>query len=143
MQSFFLLYELFVLELVFMKLSLLVKSNLKKDFMSFHSSYNTYNPSYNYGLYIFSNKNNESYKQKLIMIKINQIKKEYKNFTLDIQNINIDKGARIAIAGKNGSGKTTFVESLLGLVKANKFSVEWNKEGISDECSIPRFNIFQ
>ena len=62
------------------------------------------------------------------MIKIQQIKKEYKNFVLDVQNINIDKGARIAIAGKNGSGKTTFVESLLGLVKVNKFLVEWNKK---------------
>lgn len=53
------------------------------------------------------------------MIEINKLQVKYQNkIALDIDyNLNIKQGDRIAIIGSNGSGKTTFVKALLGLVK--------------------------
>ncbi len=58
------------------------------------------------------------------MIKIKQIKKNYKNFKFDVKDIEIKQGESIAIIGNNGSGKTTLAESLMGLRKMDIFNVE-------------------
>lgn len=41
--------------------------------------------------------------------------KDYSNFNLKIDNLIINKGEKIAVVGKNGNGKTTFIQLLLNL----------------------------
>lgn len=52
-------------------------------------------------------------------IKISNVKfkyKEHKNDSLNIKNIEIKKGEKIGIIGQSGSGKTTFINVLLGFL---------------------------
>ena len=41
--------------------------------------------------------------------------KDHSNFNLKIDNLTINKGEKIAVVGKNGNGKTTFIQLLLNL----------------------------
>lgn len=62
------------------------------------------------------------------MINIRQITNKNKFFNLEIKDLIIKKGQRLAILGKNGAGKTTFIETFLKLRKAQVYSVEWSEE---------------
>ena len=54
------------------------------------------------------------------MIKIEKLKKTYKERTvLDIDNLSVNDGEILAVAGANGSGKTTFLKILAGQLKCD------------------------
>lgn len=51
------------------------------------------------------------------VIEIRNLRKNYKNFSLTIDNLDIPEGYITGFIGPNGSGKTTTIKSLLGMVK--------------------------
>ncbi|MBS6611163.1 ABC transporter ATP-binding protein [Peptoniphilus lacydonensis] len=50
-------------------------------------------------------------------IEIKNLNKEFKDFELNIKNLEIPKGAVIGLIGENGAGKTTFLKCILDLYK--------------------------
>ena len=51
------------------------------------------------------------------MLEIKNLKKEYDRFSLNINNLSLEKGKVLALIGKNGVGKSTTIKSILGLVE--------------------------
>jgi len=63
------------------------------------------------------------------IIEINNISVQYSNTSKPILNdvsLVIHKGMRIGIMGESGSGKTTFLDTILGLVKFNSGSIKFD-----------------
>lgn len=63
------------------------------------------------------------------MIEINNLKYSYdksffrkklSNYNIEIENLSIKKGSKITICGLNGSGKSTFIKLLSGVLSANE-----------------------
>lgn len=52
-------------------------------------------------------------------IEIKSIKKTYKDFKLDINNLKVQSGTITGLIGENGAGKTTLIKSILGMIKSN------------------------
>jgi len=50
---------------------------------------------------------------------INRITHEFPGFTLDVENLNLEKNKIIGLVGENGSGKTTLMTILAGIMKSN------------------------
>ncbi|SFC51145.1 ABC transporter ATP-binding protein [Clostridium uliginosum] len=57
-------------------------------------------------------------------IKIRNLKKNYKDFILDIEELDIPNGYITGFIGQNGAGKTTTIKSILGLVKPDSGEIE-------------------
>lgn len=49
------------------------------------------------------------------VIKSDRLKKDYKDFTLDVSDLKIPKGMATALIGENGAGKTTLLNILAGI----------------------------
>ena len=64
----------------------------------------------------YVNDNSDDFK-----LRIDRIFHSYKNWNLELQNLTISKGETIAIIGENGSGKSTFINSIIGFIKAKEF----------------------
>lgn len=63
------------------------------------------------------------------MVKVENLTVKFgKLLVLDSVNFFIETGDKAAIIGRNGSGKTTFVETLMGLNKFSNGSIEISKE---------------
>ena len=68
------------------------------------------------------------------MLRVNRIVKSYgKKFRLDVENLTIESPSVITLLGPNGSGKTTFLKILLGLVNPQKGEIEYNGKSITDD----------
>ena len=50
-------------------------------------------------------------------IEINNLRKEFKDFDLDIENLEIPEGAVLGLIGENGAGKTTLLKCILDLYR--------------------------
>jgi len=48
-----------------------------------------------------------------------------KNLLLDIENLKVNTGTKVAIIGGNGAGKTTLIEALLGLREITNGGIKW------------------
>ena len=57
-------------------------------------------------------------------IEIRNLQKNYKNFSLTIDNLDIPEGYITGFIGPNGSGKTTTIKSLLGMVKPDSGEIK-------------------
>lgn len=68
------------------------------------------------------------------MIEIKELEKSFGKFEV-LKNIsfNVDSGKVTAIVGPNGSGKTTIIKSILGLVKPNRGDILINNKSILGE----------
>ncbi len=58
-------------------------------------------------------------------IKVKNVVKEYKNFTLDVPELEIPQGFATALIGENGAGKTTLLNILTGIRMDYKGEVEY------------------
>lgn len=69
-------------------------------------------------------------------IKITDLQKDYKDFSLNIKNLNVPTGYITGFIGPNGSGKTTTIKSILGMVKPNSGIIEVLDSDISKNIKI-------
>ena len=68
------------------------------------------------------------------MLKVNKIVKEYgKKFRLDVENLMLEHPNIVTLLGPNGSGKTTFLKILLGLVNPKSGDIEYKGKNINDD----------
>lgn len=82
------------------------------------------------------------------MIKINNLKKSFKNFEIKDINIEINKGEYFVLLGPSGSGKTLFLELISGLIKpdsGNIIGMKDKKLGFiyQDLMLFPHMNVFE
>ncbi|MFA5011830.1 MAG: ABC transporter ATP-binding protein [Ignavibacteria bacterium] len=65
------------------------------------------------------------------MLRVNKIIKTYgKKFRLELDNLTLESPSVVTLLGPNGSGKTTFLKVLLGLVNPEKGDIEYNGSDI-------------
>lgn len=57
-------------------------------------------------------------------ISISKLEKNYKKFKLEIDELNVKSGYITGFIGPNGSGKTTTIKSILGMIRLDKGSIE-------------------
>lgn len=68
------------------------------------------------------------------MLRVNKIIKSYgKKFRLDVENLTLESPNVITLLGPNGSGKTTFLKILLGLVNPKTGDAEYKGKNINDD----------
>lgn len=58
------------------------------------------------------------------ILEIRDLNKKYENFELKDLSFNIPKGSIMGLIGENGSGKTTTIKLILGLIKRNSGSIK-------------------
>ncbi|MEJ7831061.1 MAG: ABC transporter ATP-binding protein [Segetibacter sp.] len=68
-----------------------------------------------------------------MIIATNVTKKFGKLIALDSLNVSCNKGESIALIGPNGSGKTTFIKCLLGMVVPDSGFITFNKHNIKHD----------
>ena len=70
------------------------------------------------------------------MIEVKNLTKKFgKLVALNDVTLSLQNGQSISLIGPNGSGKTTFIKSLLGLVVANKGTIQFNGKNILGNSS--------
>lgn len=69
-------------------------------------------------------------------IKIKNLQKDYKDFLLNIKELNVPTGYITGFIGPNGSGKTTTIKSILGMVKPTNGNIEVLDCDISKDIKI-------
>ena len=72
------------------------------------------------------------------VITCKNIEKKYKNFTLNVENLEFPKGFATALIGENGAGKTTLLEMIAGLRLEHKGDITYfNKYSEDDRENNP------
>lgn len=70
-------------------------------------------------------------------IEINNLRKDFDNFSLKIEDLKIPKGFVTGFIGPNGSGKTTTIKLILSMLKKDSGSVKlFNQEYEGDDLSL-------
>ncbi|MDO5515920.1 MAG: ABC transporter ATP-binding protein [Clostridium sp.] len=69
-------------------------------------------------------------------IEIRNLKKNYKTFSLDIDNLDIKSGFITGFIGPNGSGKTTTINSIIGMIKADEGQIKVLGENVLENEKI-------
>lgn len=70
-------------------------------------------------------------------IEINNLRKDFDNFSLKIEDLKIPKGFVTGFIGTNGSGKTTTIKLILSMLKKDSGSVKlFNQEYEGDDLSL-------
>lgn len=58
------------------------------------------------------------------IIELHNVKKEYENFTLDIEHLMVPKGCIMGFIGENGAGKSTTIKLILDIVHKNSGEIK-------------------
>ena len=69
-------------------------------------------------------------------IEVRNLKKNYENFSLEIENLDIKTGFITGFIGQNGSGKTTTINLIMGMVKSDGGEVEVFGESVANNGNI-------
>ena len=69
-------------------------------------------------------------------IEIRNLKKIYKDFTLDIDKLDIKSGYITGFIGPNGSGKTTTINSIMGMLKSDGGEIKVLGKNISEAVKV-------
>ncbi|WP_171032912.1 ABC transporter ATP-binding protein [Fodinibius saliphilus] len=73
----------------------------------------------------------------MITLKVTKLTKSFGDNTVFSEISFAHEGKTLGIAGSNGSGKSTFLKSLSGLLQPSKGTINWYNSG--DEIPIPHF----
>ena len=88
---------------------------------------------------VFSNINETSDIDKFNSIKLENLSFAYEGSkTISINNVNLEilKGETVGIIGPTGSGKTTLVDILLGLLKPSKGNITYNDKNLDENTEL-------
>ncbi len=77
----------------------------------------------------------------MTLLKLSSIVKNFDNFTLGPINLNIKKGEIYGLIGPNGSGKTTTLKIIMGLLIPDKGEIFFNEKKINDRFDSYKKNI--
>ena len=66
------------------------------------------------------------------VLEVNNLTKEYKDFKLDDISLKIPKGSVVGLIGENGSGKSTFINSILNINEPEKGEVKIFNKNINE-----------
>ena len=69
-------------------------------------------------------------------IEIKNLKKEYKNFKLNIEELKVKEGFITGFIGPNGSGKTTTIKAIMNMIKCDEGEILVLGENISENPKI-------
>ena len=69
-------------------------------------------------------------------IEIRNLKKDYNNFTLDIESLDIKSGFITGFIGANGAGKTTTINSIMGMIKGYSGEIRVLGKDISKDMQV-------
>ena len=69
-------------------------------------------------------------------IKIQNLQKDYKDFSLNIKELNIPSGYITGFIGPNGAGKTTTIKSILGMIKPSNGTIKVLNSDITKDIKI-------
>jgi len=73
------------------------------------------------------------------VIEIKDLKKNYPDFSLTIDELKIPSGVVIGLIGENGAGKTTFIKSILNIIKKDSGIIKiFNKDLEEQELDIKK-----
>ncbi len=73
------------------------------------------------------------------VIEIKELKKNYPDFSLTIDELKIPSGVVIGLIGENGAGKTTFIKSILNIIKKDSGTIKiFNKNLEEQELDIKK-----
>ena len=73
------------------------------------------------------------------VIEIKDLKKNYPDFSLTIDELKIPSGVVIGLIGENGAGKTTFIKSILNIIKKDSGTIKiFNKDSEEQELDIKK-----
>lgn len=73
------------------------------------------------------------------VIEIKDLKKNYPDFSLSINELKIPSGIVIGLIGENGAGKTTFIKSILSIIKKDSGTIKiFNKNLEEQELDIKK-----
>ena len=73
------------------------------------------------------------------VIEIKDLKKNYPDFSLTIDELKIPSGVVIGLIGENGAGKTTFIKSILNIIKKDSGTIKiFNKDLEEQELDIKK-----
>ncbi len=70
------------------------------------------------------------------VIKIRNLKKVYKDFSLDIDKLDIKSGFITGFIGPNGSGKTTTINSIMGMIKCDAGEIDVLGKNIKEDVKV-------
>lgn len=69
-------------------------------------------------------------------IEIKNLKKEYKNFKLNIEELKVREGFITGFIGPNGSGKTTTIKAIMNMIKCDEGEILVLGENISEDPKV-------
>lgn len=79
----------------------------------------------------------------LVMLKVNNISKQFDNFSLSIISLSLDKGYILGLISANGSGKTTLLNILCGLNQADSGNVVFDNCNLYNDSSNANLKIIR
>jgi ABC-2 type transport system ATP-binding protein len=71
------------------------------------------------------------------ILEIKNLKKTYKNFTLDNLTFNLERGSVMGFIGPNGAGKSTTIKLIMNLIKKDSGNINiYGLDNLKDEKKI-------
>lgn len=78
----------------------------------------------------------------MVNIKIDHLSFSRKDFSLQLDNLTISSGEKVALMGENGCGKSTLINLMSGLIETSSKSVFYNHDPLAQLSHLDRAKLF-